>query len=320
MKDKIIIGIDGGASKTSAVIFDSNGKTLAYESSLGTNLSVDEVKASNRVVSLINKVSEKAKVNLQDISAIGIGLAGASNKNGRDRLFGILDNLNLSDRSLITNDIDSVYDFIWSSGEGILVNVGTGVICVAKKNNKFIRVAGKGHENGDVGSGYWIGKEALIEIGLSYSDDNGVKDALLQFLNKLGSANYDSLISEVNNSEEKITTIASFAEDIILLAENGNEFSRNIVQRATRVVAEYIIEIRDIMEYGNKDIILAGNGSILRNDYFRKELQNALSFDFNEIKWVFLDMSPAYTSGLLAARLKKININKKLLNSNPIRI
>ena len=63
------------------------------------------------------------------------------------------------------------------------------------------------------------------------------------------------------------------------------------------------------------------NGSILKNDYFRKELQHALSFDFNEINWIFLDISPAYTSGLLSARLKNIKIDKKLLSSNnPVRI
>ena len=319
MKDKIIIGIDGGGSRTSGVIFNDRGETIAHESCLGSNLSVDEVKSSNRVMSLINKLLEKAKISLRDISAIGIGLAGASNKNGRDRLFGLLDTLNLSDKTLITNDIDSIYEFIWNTRQGILVNVGTGVICVAKKDDSFIRVAGKGHDNGDIGSGYWIGKEALIEIGLRNPDDSENKELLLHFLNRSGASNYDSLISDINESDDKVAIIASFAEDVILLAEQGNEFSRTLVQYATRMIAEYIIEIRDIIEYGNENIILAGNGSVLKNDYFRKELKNALSFDLNEVKWIFLDISPAYTSGLLSARLKGIDIDKKLFNNNPVK-
>ena len=51
MKDKIIIGIDGGASKTTGVLFSSSGKTLAYQTCQGTNLSIDEESASNRVLS-----------------------------------------------------------------------------------------------------------------------------------------------------------------------------------------------------------------------------------------------------------------------------
>ena len=321
MKDKIIIGIDGGASKTSGIVFDTGGNTLAFDTCLGTNLSLDEIKSSNRIMTLINQLIEKAKVNIKDISAIGIGLAGASNKNGRDSLFGLLDNFNLSDKTLITNDIDPIYEYIWNTREGILVNVGTGIICVAKKGDKFIRVAGKGHDNGDLGSGYWIGKEALIEIGLNNFEDNGSQELLMHFLNRTKTTNYDDLVSAINESEDKISDIASLAEDVITLSEKGNEFSRIIIQHATRLVAEYVIEIRNIIQFGNEDILIAGNGSVLKNNYFRKELNNALSFDFNEINWVFLDISPAYTSGLLSAKLKNINIDKKILsNNNPIKI
>ena len=42
MQDKYIIGIDGGASKTTAILFDSAGNTIKYKSDLGSNLSVNE--------------------------------------------------------------------------------------------------------------------------------------------------------------------------------------------------------------------------------------------------------------------------------------
>ena len=320
MKDKIIIGIDGGATKTTGVIFNHRGETLVHDSCLGSNISVDESKAANQVVELISKMSQKIKIDLKNVSAIGIGLAGASNKNGRDRLFGILDNLKVSDRTIITNDIEPIYDYIWGTRQGILLNVGTGVICISKKDDRFIRVAGKGHDNGDIGSGYWIGREALIELEVNNSYNQSSKELLKDFLIKNQSSSYDSLISDINESENKIADIASFAKSVIFSAEKGNEFSRSIVQHATRVIAEYIIEVRDIMNYGDNDIMIAGNGSVLRNNYFRQELNNALCFDFNEVSWIFLDISPAYTPGLLSARLKSINIDRKSLNKNPIKV
>mgnify|MGYP000125515811 FL=1 len=134
------------------------------------------------------------------------------------------------------------------------------------------------------------------------------------------SNSYDSLISDINESDNKVADIASFAKNVIFLAERGDEFSRSIVQHATRVIAEYIVEVRDIIDYGDNNIIIAGNGSILKNDYFREELNNALCFDFNEVSWAFLDISPAYTSGLLSARLKGINIDRKSLNKNPVKV
>ena len=320
MKDKIIIGIDGGASKTTGIIFNHKGETLFHDSCLCSNISVDESRAANQIVELISKMSQKVKIDLRDVSAVGIGLAGASNKNGRDRLFGMLDNLKVSDKTIITNDIEPIYDYIWGAREGILLNVGTGIICISKKDDKFIRVAGKGHDNGDVGSGYWIGKEALIELEVNNSYNQSSKELLKDFLIKKQSNSYDSLVSDINESENKVADIASFAKNVIFSAEKGNEFSRSIVQHATRVIAEYIIEVRDIMDYGDNDIMIAGNGSVLRNDYFREELNNALCFDFNEVNWVFLDISPAYAPGLLSARLKSIKIDKKSLNKNPVKV
>ena len=320
MKNKIIIGIDGGASKTLGVIFNDSGKTIAYESCLGTNLSVDEEKSSSRIIKLINTLLRKTTIDIKDISAIGIGLAGASNQNGRERLFGLLDNLQLSDKTIITNDVESIYEFIWNNQKGILLNVGTGVICMAKKGDQFIKVAGKGHDNGDIGSGYWIGKEALLEIGINQSAlDKTMQEVLDSALIHYQTNNYESLIKSINEDNERISTIASFAKEVILLASQGNELGIEIIQKATRIIAEYIIEIRDIMEYGHEEIILGGNGSILRNDYFRKELNNALSFDFDDIKWIFSDISVAYAPGILSARINNIKVNKKDLKLNPLK-
>jgi len=49
------------------------------------------------------------------------------------------------------------------------------------------------------------------------------------------------------------------------------------------------------------------------------EYLTLLTFDFEEIKWIFLDISPAYTSGILSARLKGFEINKKSLFLNCIK-
>ena len=319
MQNKYIIGIDGGASKTTAILFDSSGNTIKYKSDFGSNLSVNEEVSSSRVANLISSLIDESKIQYDQISAIGIGLAGASNETGRQRLFGLLDNMSLSDKTIITNDVESIYEYIWKDKEGILVNVGTGIVCIAKKNKGFLKVAGNGHDNGDVGSGYWIGKEALIQLGfneeLSNRDNSDLLEAAIAHY-KVQS--YEQLIEKINESEDKVSIIASFAKNVLSLAENNNEVGVSIIQHSTRVVADYVIELRDSLSYGNKEIILAGNGSVLKNDYFRSELNNALSFEFSDIKWVFLDISPAYTSGILSARLKSIEIDiKKLLNNNP---
>ncbi len=315
MSGKYFIGIDGGATKTVGVLFDCNGKTLSSYNVKGSNLSVNQEKSVTRILNLINKLIENSKIKIEDIGAIGVAVAGASNETGRDQLFGLLDNISLSEKTVITNDVETVYDYIWQSkNAGMLINVGTGVICIGKKNNIFVKVAGSGHDKGDVGSGYWIAKEALLE--LSYKDSNinsqDYQSLLECALLHYNVNNYKALIDSINSINDPIPYIASFAKEIIRMAESNNsELAIRLVQHATRIVAEYIVELRDVMEYGNQDVILAGHGSVLKNSYFRKELNNALSFDFNDIKWIFLDISAAYTAGLFSARLKSFNIGRK---------
>ena len=315
MKDKFFIGIDGGATKTVGVLFDINGKTLGSYYEEGSNLAISQEISSRRIINLINKLIENSKIKIEDICSIGIGVAGASNENGREHLFGLLDNLSLSDRTVITNDVETVYDYIWQSKNGgMLINVGTGVICIGKKNNVFLKIAGNGHDKGDIGSAYWIAKEALLELSYKDSDINAqdYQYLLKSACSHYGVKNYQDLINVINSNEDHVSFIASFTKKIIKMAENNeSELAIRLVQHATRVVADYIIELRDTMEYGNQDVILAGHGSVLKNSFFRKELNNALSFDFNDVKWIFLDISAAYTAGLFSARLKEFKIDRK---------
>ena len=74
---------------------------------------------------------------------------------------------------------------------------------------------------------------------------------------------------------------------------------------------QYIFQLIHDLDLGNNDgsIILAGNGSVIRNDFYRKSLNDALQFEYPNIKWIFSDISNAYGAGLLAARLHDIDVN-----------
>ena len=92
MNHKYIIGIDGGASKTRGVVFNDSGETIAHKITCGSNISVDEKSSAKTVVDLIVDLSKESNIDINDFSAVGIALAGASNETGRQRLFGLLDN------------------------------------------------------------------------------------------------------------------------------------------------------------------------------------------------------------------------------------
>tara|TARA_B100001029_G_C15028895_1_gene435531 strand:- start:200 stop:1189 length:990 start_codon:yes stop_codon:yes gene_type:complete len=308
-----IIGIDGGASKTRGVIFTHLGQTLATSIiNQSANLKINGDLASDCIINIIRDLCEKAKVDIENIDALGLGLAGSSSKDGREILFGKLDNLKLSSKALIINDAEAAYELSCPGDVGILVTVGTGVICIARKGSKIIRQAGKGHFEGDIGSGYWIGKQAILNLTLNETTvmgDPNLEQIMSEFFNIAGGENFQNSLEELYEKNNAVTLIASLAKEIINLAENENEIAISIIQEATHAVANYIINITDELNFNSHTLLLAGNGSVISNDYYRSLINDELSFHFPNVNWIFSKLSPAYGAAIMSARIRKVHID-----------
>jgi len=62
------------------------------------------------------------------------------------------------------------------------------------------------------------------------------------------------------------------------------------------------------LNYSKEEVIIACNGSVIKNNFYRKLLSQALQFDFKNIHWVFSNLSSAYGAGLMVADINKIKI------------
>ena len=313
MEDRFyIIGVDGGASKTRGILFTDEGDTIASIIDKGTNLSVNGEVASTRIHDIINNLCNAADIPIEYVDAIGLGLAGSSNQEGRDMVFGKLDNLKLSQRTIIMNDAEAAFILGCPGDFGILVTVGTGVICMSRNTDgKSIRQAGKGHDQGDMGSGYWIGRQALLNLTLNETSvlgDQDLEEIMSVFLTHVNDDDFQVALEKLNESDEAVFIIAGIAESIIGLAEKGNEVALSIMQEATHAVSEYIIALTDDLGYNESQIVLSGNGSVIRNDFFRNSLNDGLRFNFPNIKWIFSSISPAYGAGILAAKIYDVDV------------
>jgi N-acetylglucosamine kinase-like BadF-type ATPase len=157
-----------------------------------------------------------------------------------------------------------------------------------------------------MGSGYWIGKQAILNLSLNETSvigDCDLEEIMAVFLSHIEEKKLQTAIENLNNNKDAVFIIAGIAKSIIELAEQGNEIALSVVQEATHAVAKYIITLTDQLEYNKNNIVLAGNGSIIRNDFFRKSLNEELKFNFSEITWTFSSISSAYGAGILAAQL-----------------
>ena len=317
---KLILGIDGGGTKTLAILFDNTGKTIDELECQGSNLYVYGEDGIKRIVGLIKDLVENNKLSFDDIDSYGIGVAGISDLNQRESLLKEFDRENISHKTLVLSDAESAYKILCPSNEGILVNVGTGVICYGRdKEGKTYKTAGMGHDKGDVGSGYWLGKELFSRLVLNealITIDKAIEEIFNSSKEYFEVNDLKSLYALFEEDKDIYRNLSLMSKITLNLAKNGNDVALSIVQEGTRYVGEYIISLADKLEYSNSNLLLSANGSVIKDEFYRKLLNDSLQFDFSNLNWVISDLSPAYGAGLLSAQFNSISLSVKDIIDN----
>ena len=317
-KSELIIGIDGGGTKTSCILFDTEGNIIDRIIKEGSNLYVFKENGVNILLSAINKILKKNKLNIDDINAYGIAVAGISDQYQKDLLLKELDRIKITSKTILLSDVEAAYRILCPKQQGLLVNIGTGIICFAKDDNgKIIKEAGNGFDKGDIGSGYWLGKELFYRLILNEAlvfEDDDLKQIFDASIDKFNVKNFREMYQLIEQGDDIFCQLSSLGQDAINLAIKGNDVALSIVQEGTRYVADYILNICERLDMINlSEIIIAINGNVIKNNFYRKILNEALQFDFKKIHWVSSDIDSAIGAGILASNYKGIDISLKTI-------
>ena len=317
-KSELIIGIDGGGTKTSCILFDTEGNIIDRIIKEGSNLYVFKENGVNILLSAINKILKKNKLNIDDINAYGIAVAGISDQNQKDLLLKELDRIKITSKTILLSDVEAAYRILCPKQQGLLVNIGTGIICFAKDDNgKIIKEAGNGFDKGDIGSGYWLGKELFYRLILNEAlvfEDDDLKQIFDASIDKFNVKNFREMYQLIEQGDDIFCQLSSLGQDAIDLAMKGNDVALSIVQEGTRYVADYILNICERLDMINlSEIIIAINGNVIKNNFYRKMLNEALQFDFKKIHWVSSNIDSAIGAGILASNYKGIDISLKTI-------
>ena len=313
MNNQLIIGVDGGGTNTTCTLFDSNGFTIDTVYDKGSNIYVFKEEGIQRILSVIRSILDKNKLNYSDVSAFGLGIAGISDLDSREKLLKELDRIKITKQTLLLSDVEAAYKILCPNNNGILINIGTGIICFARnQKGKNIKEAGNGYDKGDLGSGYWLGKEMFSRLILNEAivlEDPEMNQIFEVVKSNFKVETFRELYQYIEDNNNIFSYLASLGEDTIDLAESGNDVALSIIQEGTRYVSEYIKSIAEKMEILNSDVMLSINGSIIKNNFYRNLLEESLQYDFNKIHWISSVLSPAYGAGIMAGKYKSININ-----------
>ncbi len=150
------IGIDGGGSKTHAVLVDHTGKFIAESYAGSANINSDLNLAYSSIMHAINELILPRKINTQEVN-LGIGVAGYSVIEKRQSLLNLLNNFK---QVKLESDCHIACLAAHGNKDGAIIICGTGIVAYFIQNKKSGQIGGWGFPHGDLGGGAWLGLEA----------------------------------------------------------------------------------------------------------------------------------------------------------------
>ncbi len=236
--EPVLIGIDGGGSRTRGVIMRGDEELDRRETGTARVGTVGVVESSERLLNLISELCQSARVQPMNLDAVAIGLAGVWLPGERQRAQQLL-RLFARERKIeikhlkITSDAGIALEGAFDGDPGMVLIVGTGTIAVGvTPEGEVVRCGGWGIELSDEGSGAWLGREGLTALTRAFDGrgaGSALVDAMVGLFPVIDPNNPRTLVAAFH---EKMFDYSTVAPLLMQCAENGDAVCRAIVDRA----------------------------------------------------------------------------------------
>ena len=274
----IVIGIDGGGSKTHAIVADENGKTIAETVGPGSAVRPGHVEHSANVIAeVVRDALASCEMTHVTPRVLSIGVAGAGRDAERQELWQALVSRDLAAELVIHSDFSIALDDAFGDGPGVLMIAGTGSVAFGRgPSGATARCGGWGPVAGDEGSGAWIGRRALSVVTAA-ADGREPETALTGAILTAAQVNETSdLIAWAANAPP--SQLATLAPIVLSAADAGDLRANALVSLA---VEELVLHVRTMARqlFGDEraalPVALTG-GMLTRGTLLRKRLEQRL--------------------------------------------
>jgi glucosamine kinase len=276
---EIVVGVDGGGSKTRVLIGTAEGEVLAtIDGPKSAVVPGMAARSAEVIADLVSRgLAEIALPGAVMPRVLYCGVAGTGREEERRALETALDEREIAEEVVVDSDgMIALYDAL-EDRAGILLVVGTGSIAYGRSpSGTVLRCGGWGPAFGDEGSGGWIGKRALSIVAAS-SDGREPPTALLfPILAATGCEDVQDLIPWAAVADAR--AYATLAPVVFTAAANGDQRASALISLAAE---ELVLHIRALSKALFTDeraaVTVALSGGLMdRGSPLRKRLEQRL--------------------------------------------
>lgn len=258
-----VIGIDGGGTKTEAILADDKGTVAARALGGASNPNLLQKEEVYQVFNnLLQALESQAPAEYKQTTNLFAGISGVGNKQSNLQVTDVLQELvpgNVKVK-VESDTVNALFSGTYGNS-GIVQIAGTGSVTYGvNENAETGRVGGWGYLFGDEGSGYDIGRQG-IAAALKAKDGRGGKTIMTEmFFNHFSIDDELELIQKIYNSNVPKNEISPLSKIVLGAYKKNDRQAVEIVQKAVGEMHFSIVTLykRIFEPQKNVEVILCG--------------------------------------------------------------
>jgi len=301
------VGVDGGGTKTNAVVADETARVLGVGTSGPSNweeVGLGGAGAAFRVA--VGEALTQGGVDPADVARSVFGLAGVDWPSDLERLRYAVDPLQLDGGYEIMNDSLVAMRAGTDRPAAIAVVAGTGsVVSGRSPSGETFRTLGLGSLFGDFNSATEVSQEAVRAVARSYVG-RGPSTALSELLcSRFAVPTVADLLESLSRREthgrieDEIENVSPL---VIRAASDGDGVAREILDRAGRELGSTVVLVaaRLGLLQDPFDVVLSGGFIAAAGTFVTDPLEQVVRLETSDAAFVMLDRPPVVGAVLMA--------------------
>ncbi len=303
---KYYLGIDGGGTKTRISIIDEY-ENLIFENTGGPS-SIDTVtneETFNTIQGLIEPfVNDHPEVIFSGIFAGIGGIVFDEDCELTENIIKKLPEVGSITFLRARNDMENA---LYSSGNfdsGIALICGTGMVAFGKNNNQTHKCGGWGYREGEIGSAYNLGREAIRYAIRAYDHRLEMDEFAKEIGEAINMKTSFNIMKVMDVYYDQRTMTAKLAPIVTYHASLGNTYARKIVDKATYELALAVKGVYKHLSFNEAKVVLIGS---LGNapGYFNNRLIEQIKEIDSNISIIQAVYEPSHAAALAAKKFSE---------------
>lgn len=263
----LVIGIDGGGTKTLGVLFNEAGEELLRTEFGFSNFSIDENIAITNIKKTIEALLTQRESN--DNIVVIMGISGASKLTNKTSFLKELEMLYNVKAELVTDAHIAIHSIDKNPDENVIMAIsGTGSAVMMLENDTYHLIGGYGYLLGDEGSAYHLVIQALKLVTQAFDTNQRLTPLIKKLLSFMEVDNREAFVNYVYKLRK--TELALLAKVISEAALESDEQAHQLLCNEGKLLAHQVMIAEKRLKVKTKVRIAVRGGFVVNAPYVRE--------------------------------------------------